>query len=47
MLLHIKPMEKSDAELVREIEAVIRDGLAAIKNEAHARILQLDGINRD
>jgi hypothetical protein len=40
-------MEKSDAELVREIETTIHEHLAAIKNDAHARIMQLKGIDRD
>jgi hypothetical protein len=40
-------MEKSDAELVREIEATIREHLAAIKNDAHVRIMMLSGIDRD
>lgn len=40
-------MENSDFALVREIESVIRDHLAAIKNEAHERVLKLEGIDRD
>jgi hypothetical protein len=40
-------MEKSDFDLVQEIQSVITDHLAAIKKEAHERVLKLDGIDRD
>jgi hypothetical protein len=38
---------KSDTDTVREIEGIIRDHLAAIKSEAHKRILELGTVDRD
>jgi hypothetical protein len=40
-------MSRTDLDLVREIESVITDHLAAIKKEAHERVLKLEGIDRD
>jgi hypothetical protein len=40
-------MEKSDFELVQEIQSVTTDHLAAIKKEAPERVLKLDGIDRE
>jgi hypothetical protein len=37
----------TDSDVVREIEGVIRDHLAAIKSEAHKRILELEHIDTD
>jgi hypothetical protein len=44
---YIELMEKSDFDLVQEIESVITDHLAAIKKEAHERVLKLCDIDRD
>lgn len=43
--LHIQSMGRSDADVVRETEATIREHHAAIKKEAHARIMQMSSID--
>lgn len=40
-------MEKSDFDLVEDIESLISDHLAAIKKEAYARVLELNAVDRD
>lgn len=38
---------KLDSDVIHEIEGVIREHLAAIKSEAHKRILELEHVDPD